>query len=359
VLLHALIERDPDLEVWLNATVTRFDVSRESERVSAVTARAAGDRRVTIAARHVVVCAGAIESTRLLLLLDRQCDHRPFAGCNALGRYFNDHISIPVARIRPKEIARLNRMAGFRFVGSAMRSLRFELSASAQRRERVGGAFAHISFKTGKTTGFDCLRDFLRALQRHGKIEPALLGRSLGDLPYIVRMAIWRVLYRQLLWPGPASYELHVVAEQLPRAENCMTLAAEQDCFGVPLAAIRWRVTAEDMKTFTVVSRCLDAFWDRQKLRSFAELEWTYDPAGRLFDYVAQADVYHPGGSTRMGTDKKEAVVDPHLTCFTVPNLSVASTSAFPSGGGENPTLMLLLFTLRLADRLSATLAAA
>jgi hypothetical protein len=34
----------------------------------------------------------------------------------------------------------------------------------------------------------------------------------------------------------------------------------------------------------------------------------------------------------------------------------VASTSVFPSGASANPTMMLMLFTLRLADHLAKTL---
>jgi choline dehydrogenase-like flavoprotein len=352
VLLRTQLKQDPNLEIWINATASRFDVNRESGRVTSVSASAKGDRLLTIAAEHVVICAGAIESTRTLLLLDRQCNSHPFDGCTALGKYFNDHVSIPVARIKSMQPTRLNHMAGFRFVGSGMRSLRFELSAAAQRRERVGGAFVHISVSTDKATGFDYLRDFLRSLQRRGRIEPALLGKSLRDLPYLARMAFWRLVYNQLLWPAPAHYELRVVAEQLPRAENRIGLAAELDCFELPLAAIHWRVTDEDMRTFAVVQRCFDTFWDRHGLQSVGEIDWTCDRAGQMFE-----DVYHPAGSTRMGRDKRQAVVDPNLSCFAIPNLSVASTSVFPSGGSENPTLMLMLFTLRLADHLSHTLA--
>ena len=65
------------------------------------------------------------------------------------------------------------------------------------------------------------------------------------------------------------------------------------------------------------------------------------------------ADVYHPGGSTRMGTDRHTAVVDANFRSFAVENLWVMSTSAFPSGGGANPTLTLMLFAMRLADHLS------
>jgi choline dehydrogenase-like flavoprotein len=53
-----------------------------------------------------------------------------------------------------------------------------------------------------------------------------------------------------------------------------------------------------------------------------------------------------------MGTDGRYAVVDDNLRTFAVPNLWVLSTSVFPSGGSANPTLMLMLFAMRLADKL-------
>jgi choline dehydrogenase-like flavoprotein len=63
--------------------------------------------------------------------------------------------------------------------------------------------------------------------------------------------------------------------------------------------------------------------------------------------------VFHPGGTTRMGRNAREAVVDTNLKAFAIANLWVASTSVFPSGASANPTMTLLLFTLRLADHLA------
>ena len=65
-------------------------------------------------------------------------------------------------------------------------------------------------------------------------------------------------------------------------------------------------------------------------------------------------DVFHPGGTTCMGPSAPTAVVDGNLKTFAVSNLWVASTSTFPSGASANPTMMLMLFTLRLADHLSS-----
>jgi choline dehydrogenase-like flavoprotein len=57
-----------------------------------------------------------------------------------------------------------------------------------------------------------------------------------------------------------------------------------------------------------------------------------------------------------MGRSAATGVVDANLRTFRVSNLHVVSTSAFPSGGGANPTFMLMAFALRAANRLAAEL---
>ena len=53
-----------------------------------------------------------------------------------------------------------------------------------------------------------------------------------------------------------------------------------------------------------------------------------------------------------MGSDGRSAVVDQNLRTFAISNLWISSTSVFPSGASANPTLMLMLFSMRLADHL-------
>jgi choline dehydrogenase-like flavoprotein len=53
-----------------------------------------------------------------------------------------------------------------------------------------------------------------------------------------------------------------------------------------------------------------------------------------------------------MGTGPGDGVVDTDLRTFRVPNISVVSTSVFPTIGGANPTMTLMLAALRAADRL-------
>ena len=145
-----------------------------------------------------------------------------------------------------------------------------------------------------------------------------------------------------------------MVAEQLPRRENRISLASEKDSLGLPLAAIDWRVSPSDGRAFSVYRRNFDRFWSRSGLNEAAELEWLVkEDVENGGPVPLGGDVYHPGGSTRMGSDARNAVVDGDLKTFAIPNLWVSSTSVFPSGASANPTLMLMLFTLRLAERLA------
>ena len=352
-LLKNRIERDRDLSIWINATATNFELDEQC-RLRSVTARTQNGRTIKVAAACVVLCAGAIESTRLLLLLDRQYRGHVFKQCDALGHFFHDHISAHMATINAKQVKRLNRMAGIRFTGTTTRSLRFELSPSAQASDCVTSAFSHISFQAEKSTGFDGLRNLLRGLQRSGQIHPSLVVRMLRDLPYLANAGLWRYLHHQLYWPIPAQYELHIVAEQRPWPHNYIKLASETDVFGLPLAAIKWRIESSDCKVYSAYIRRFESFWKRRGLGAIGNLEWLASPDELSVGKIAHsADVYHPSGSTRMGSDRRSAVVDQNLRTFAVSNLWVSSTSIFPSGASANPTLMLMLFTARLADHLA------
>jgi choline dehydrogenase-like flavoprotein len=70
------------------------------------------------------------------------------------------------------------------------------------------------------------------------------------------------------------------------------------------------------------------------------------------------ADGYHQAGTTRMSHDPGDGVVDEHLRVHRIDNLHVASSSAFVTSGQANTTFMIVVFALRLVDRLHDTLRA-
>jgi choline dehydrogenase-like flavoprotein len=69
-----------------------------------------------------------------------------------------------------------------------------------------------------------------------------------------------------------------------------------------------------------------------------------------------RGDIFHPGGSTRMGVNARAGVVDRDLRVFAASNLSIASAATFPTGASANPTLTIMCLALRLGDRLAREL---
>jgi choline dehydrogenase-like flavoprotein len=60
----------------------------------------------------------------------------------------------------------------------------------------------------------------------------------------------------------------------------------------------------------------------------------------------------HHMGTTRMSSDPRHGVVDENCRVHGVANLYVGGASVFPTGGGTNPTLTIVLLSLRLGKHL-------
>jgi hypothetical protein len=354
-LLHHELRGEYGPEVWLNATITKF-VLDEAGRITAVHARCLKGGTLIVRPKSTVIAAGAIESTRLLLILDRSYDNRIFSPDRLLGSYFYDHLSAPAADVIPIDRLALNKLTGFRFDGSGMRNLRFELTGAARRRLKLPSAFLHISPSVEASGGLDAVRTIYRAVQRRkwpGLSESAVL---MGNFEWFARAIWWRYFHRILLIPDDAGYELHLVIEQMPRRSNRITLSAEKkDAFDCPLAVIDWHISSSDLDAYRTIYGRFAAQWGNSNLADLARL------VGRPPDDVDQGlraggGIYHPGGSIRMGTSPQNGVVDNRLRTFRVSDLRVVSTGVFPSGGSANPTLMLILFAFRAADDITAQL---
>lgn len=355
LLFDRQIKSQAGPDVWLNATATAFDL-HPNGRLSRVTAVAPTGNTLRVAAKETVVAAGAIESTRLLLLADLQLEGRLFTPDDVLGRYFHDHLSVEIGKIIPRDRKALNRVAGFQFQGTGMRNLRFEPAERREVREAVRPGFAHIAFAASGYSGFDALRDVYRNLQRGAHPTSAQLRNLLKHIPWLMQAAWWRFAEHRLLYPDTADIQLHIVIEQVPRARNRIGLSRDRrDRHGTPMATIDWEIDEEDLRALFCASDRFLATWKGSSLAALGTIQ-QHPRDMTLISLQQGAGIFHPGGSTRMGTNPRTGVVDSHLRTFRVPNLRVASTSTFPSGGGANPTMMLMMATMRMADHLQQTL---
>jgi choline dehydrogenase-like flavoprotein len=354
-LLEKRIQALPQLQIYLNSTATHFEVG--DGQLRSVTARSRNGATLSVVAREIVLTAGAIETTRLLLLMDQQNGDMLFAPDQQLGRWFSDHLSVAIADIEPRDRTALNMQAGFRFErGGSMRNVRYELTDDTPLRKDIPPCFAHIAFTQEDAGAFAAIRDLFRQVQRRRLPDIALLTRLVLSAPWLSRMAWWRLVRKRLLYPPEAKVQLHMVIEQSPRPDSCIRLSkSRQDIFGQPLAEIDWDVAPDDAENFLKAVRAFETAWMSSSMAPIAQLH-TYPRAAIEQKLASHAGIYHPVGSVRMGHSAKDGAVDSSLRPFRVRNLSVVATAVLPRSAGANPTMMLLLLGCRCAANISAAL---
>lgn len=353
VALKESLAACPGVELWLESTVCGFDLDLERGRIAGIEARSLNGRRLRVRADQVILAAGTIETTRLLLWVDALSKGRAFARTQVLGRYFQDHLNVDVGTIRRDDATQTNRLFAYHFVGATRRSLHLELSAAAQRADGVGSAFAYVAMDLGGSP-LGLAKKVARGLQRGEldltRAEAWDFARNLG---LVGRSLIWRYGRRQLFVPPEVGFHLELCVEQMPQWDNRITLSREPDSLGLPKACLDWRPTAADDRTFRASVQRLTSYWTRSGFDRICPVAWSAtarNPAASFAD--GAVDYAHPSGTARMGRDPHESIVGPDLRCHHIPNVSIVGAATFPSAGSANPTMTIMQMALYAGDRL-------
>lgn len=347
------LQGDPDLRVWLNASVKSLDTSPElgHRRVTSVTIRNTAGNALVIHARHFVLCAGALETTRLLLEHDDRTAGSITRLGSPLGRYFSDHLSATCGQFQRHSRSRFNSAVAPIFSHGLMRTPRLELSAACQRSHELPSAFAHVTFRTHGDTGFDIVRNFLRRRQgeQHSLgLSPGRVGRLVHD---VTAMAYWRYIQTRLWIPAQADVLLQVDLEQIPNPDSRLLLSDERDTNGRRRLILDWRVTERDIAAIRAVTQLTGDRWRKCELADLATLDVVPDQSFDSFEMLY--DVYHPTGTIRMGRTPADSVVNSDLRLWALENCYVSTTAVFPTAGSANPGFTHLALTARLAEHLA------
>jgi choline dehydrogenase-like flavoprotein len=129
------------------------------------------------------------------------------------------------------------------------------------------------------------------------------------------------------------------VVEDLPVAENVLTLSDQLDVHGVPLAKV----------THTTHDRS-KALW----AAALEEGKAVFEAAGASEVWTGPQAGMHIMGGTIMGDDPQSSVTNSYGQCHDISNLVIAGAGLFPGSGGVNPTFTIYALTARSGDHLLA-----
>jgi choline dehydrogenase-like flavoprotein len=144
----------------------------------------------------------------------------------------------------------------------------------------------------------------------------------------------------------------HVIGpiQELPNAAACVQLDhTVVDHLGLPVARLSGHCHPDDYRTARFLTdRALE--WMEA---SGAARAWSL-PSPKLQPRLSAGQ--HQAGTCRMGTDPATSVCDPTATLHDCPNVVLADASVHVTNGGVNPTLTIMALAWRSAEALASRL---
>lgn len=350
------VRRRPNLKILTGHAATRLLL--EGARAVGAEVETEAGRRFAIAARRVVLAAGAIHSPALLLRAGigpaeelRALGIPVVADRRGVGRNLMEHPSIAVATWLPPGARERNpgehhEQAIWRYSSGLPGTPSGDMHAAILARagwHAVGQRTGSLFFWVNKSYS----RGFLRLASADPRVEPEVDFRMLSDERDLVRLtSALRMGAQALLDPAmdgfrdvvfPASYTPRVAKIAVPGLWNAAqrgALAALLDIAGPLRAALVHAVVTQGVRMDRLLS-------DDDALTDFVRTN--------------VGGTWHPSGTCRMGrASDPQAVTSPAGAVFGVEGLHVADASLMPSIPRANTNMPTIMIAERIAAFLSA-----
>jgi choline dehydrogenase-like flavoprotein len=313
-------------ELRPRAVVTRLeaDLNNQDEGpISRVWYRRWDGTEESASAPIVVLAANGIETPKLLL-------HSGLANrSNQVGRNLMDH-PITIAWALAKEPV-------YPFRGPPSTSSIESLRDGPFRSTR--GAFRTALRNDGWASA--------NGAPRGNTLDPS---RSSGTILGFVggRGRFGRDLRRRLRAHASRQVLVGSSVEMLPNPDNRVTLSTAHDRFGIPRPAISFRIDGYTRAAFEAANKVHNLLFDCIGVseRHVPESTEPWTGAGHIM------------GTTIMGTDPTDSVVDADCRAHQHRNLYIVGSSVFPSASSANATATIAALALRAADAILRELGA-
>jgi choline dehydrogenase-like flavoprotein len=261
-------------------------------------------REMSVKARVVVLAAGTLESTRLLL------NSKLANSSGVMGHYLIDQIygagivcSVPEAR------------------------------DGKSTRELMEGAALVPRFRNIQNREKNFIRGY--ALNVSSSTHPmdsknfAAYGKDLQD---------------KLDSYSGSGFHVGIMGEVLPHYEHCVSIDKNVvDAWNIPALHINTRYTDNE---FNMARDAVDTSSEMAHRAGFEVLTRNYDPNPPGYSI-------HELGTCRMGNDPRASVLNKWCQSHDIKNLYVVDGSSFVSAGWQNPTMTILALAMRASEHLA------
>jgi len=348
------LQNSRNCTLLLHANVTNIVLEFDFGRVRQIEVQTLDGRKATISAKAFVLCVGGIESARLLLSSRRQRLNGIGNDFDLVGRFFQDHPSAIVGRLRPADPASAQR----RFNVFHKRGLKYSVRCTAtQEWQRKCGTLnisMGMTFERDDAT-LQNLKDIYGAV-RTRQIGPDLAGKAWRTAlhPSAALVPAYHfVVHGRSFSPG-ARMLIGFTSEQEPNPESRILLSERVDALGMPRANVRWMPTELTLHTIREFARMLSHEFRAAGIGEIELETWVVEESEPWKMHIT--DQFHHIGTARMSDSPRTGVVDRNCQVHGLTNFYVGGSAVFPTSGHSNPTLTIIALCMRMADRLKRVL---
>jgi len=341
------LERSDRIRVLLRATVSMIEVADGGREVTRVKVLSESDRGFWVQAKLFILAAGGIENPRLLLLSNTVHANGIGNQHDVVGRFFMEH---PVAEsglfkfVHEDSDIRLFD-AVYNYLNNRRTMFYHRLPREIEERERLLYSISYnVPVFVGDNRGVESLKYCHKHFRKLG------IPNNFGQHIYNILIgskgiaSLCRYIYLDTD-AAVARRELMTMIESCPNPDSRVTLSPERDRLGMNKVRLNWCLTELETRTVKRTIEILAEKFPRSGIEprpAALDGQWASSPRW----------VNHHMGTTRMGIDPSQSVVDPDCRVHGMANLYVAGSSVFPSAATHAPTFTILALALRLVDHL-------
>ncbi len=282
------------------------------------------DRRTgaehSVRARVVIVAAGCVDSTRILL--NSKSDRHPNGignGSDVVGRYLSEQIRFHMYGFAPEL-----------------------MGTKALNDDGIGGEHIYLPRFNHRGKKRDYLRGYGSQFWNTGAQADASFAKKLPGFGQSFKTGVTRRY--------PALLAMHPYGEELPLAENRVRVdGSPVDRYGTPIARIEYAIGDNERKMAEEMYDTAESILRAAKAEILPFERGALDVPGSAI---------HEHGTCRMGADKKRSALNGFCQMHEVNNVFVPDGAAFTTASEKNPTLTILALAWRSSDYLADELRA-
>jgi choline dehydrogenase-like flavoprotein len=317
---HDEIESTENIDLFINANLVDIKLDENTTTVNELILKNYKNQTFKFKAKEYIIAAGAVENARLLLNSNSVIQQGIGNQTDIVGRCFMEHFNIEFGRFVADDLSYWPQT--------------IELNPTSMLMKELNIGNGVLAFQPNYN---------MRSYGRFKELKSAMKSFACGS-KFLTDTA------RKIAnFNCPGDGVITSLLEQSPNLSSRVFLDTEVDTLGLNKIVLDWRSNSHDLRTIRKLGKQVAMQMAKHSIARVQLNKFILDENEEIEEYGYHC---HQMGTTRMASSHKDGVVDENCKVYGTDNLYIAGSSIFPTGGGCNPTLTIVMLSLRLAEHL-------